>query len=388
MIEILKQSLPGRVSAAFVHWANQLLVPAMLRRRVFSFALVLNLLAGLYWGFIASDRYISEARVLVQRTDLAGGQSMDFAGLLSGLGSTNHADQLILRDYLLSEGLLRKLDARLNLRKHFSGHSADVFSRLSEGAETIEEFHRYFLSRVSVEFDEYAGVLVIKAQAYTPDMAHAIARAMVEEGERHLNELGHTLAREQVQFLEQQVAVMNARANAARQAVLRYQNAKGLVSPQGEVETRASIAARLEGQMAELNTRRTALLAYLMPESSKVGELDAQIAAVRQQIEAEKSRLAAPGGNTLNSTVEEYQRLTTEAEFTGTVYKTALVALEKGRVEALRLLKKVSVLQAPTLPEFPLQPRRLYNFVVFLIVSMLVAGIVQLIAAIIRDHKD
>ena len=46
------------------------------------------------------------------------------------------------------------------------------------------------------------------------------------------------------------------------------------------------------------------------------------------------------------------------------------------------------MLQSPTLPEYSLEPRRVYNTIVFVIVALLVAGVVHLIAAIIRDHKD
>jgi len=77
-----------------------------------------------------------------------------------------------------------------------------------------------------------------------------------------------------------------------------------------------------------------------------------------------------------------------EAGFTQDVYKTALIALEKGRVEAIRTLKKVSLLQTPTLPEYALEPRRLYNTLVFTLVALMLAGIVQLLMAIMRDHKD
>jgi capsular polysaccharide transport system permease protein len=77
-----------------------------------------------------------------------------------------------------------------------------------------------------------------------------------------------------------------------------------------------------------------------------------------------------------------------EAGFASDVYKTSLVALEKGRVEATRNLKKVSVVQSPTLPTTSLEPRRFYNIIVSLLVIFLVAGVVHLLAAIVRDHKD
>jgi capsular polysaccharide transport system permease protein len=76
------------------------------------------------------------------------------------------------------------------------------------------------------------------------------------------------------------------------------------------------------------------------------------------------------------------------AEFAQDIYKTTLMALEKGRVEATRTLKKVSVLQTPSKPQYPLEPRRIYNSIVFMLSALLVAGVVHLLVAIIRDHKD
>lgn len=388
MIDLIKKSYIAVVSARFTQWTKELLVPSLLRRRTFSVALTASLLAALYWGMVASNRYVSEAHVVVQRTDMSVGQSIDFASLIGGTSSTNHADQMLLRDYMLSVDALKKLDERLKLRTHFSDSRWDFLSRMNFTDDTLEEFHRYYLKRVSVEFDEYAGVLIVKAEGFQPQFAHAIAMALVEEGEAHMNAIAHRLAQEQVSFLEKQVAEAGQRALAARQTVLKFQNQKGLVSPQGAAETLAGIVAKLEGELADLKTRRSAMSGYLMPESPKIVELNLQIAAVEKQMALEKSRLAAPHGKTLNSTVEEYQRLVMAAEFAEGVYKTSLTALEKGRVEATRMLKKVSVLQQPSLPEYSLQPRRLYNVVVFVLVALLVAGVVHLIAAIIRDHKD
>ncbi|NIP56321.1 MAG: hypothetical protein GWO08_23125 [Gammaproteobacteria bacterium] len=117
-------------------------------------------------------------------------------------------------------------------------------------------------------------------------------------------------------------------------------------------------------------------------------KLNLEIEAIENQIAQERSRLAAPAGKSLNIAVDEFQRLKLSAAFAEDVYKTALVALEKGRVEATRIIKKVSILQAPTLPQYPMEPRRIYNLVVFILVATILAGIIHLLAAIIRDHKD
>lgn len=349
-------------------------------------ALAAILVAGAYWLLIASDRYVSEARIVLQRSDLGSGQAMDFASLLGSAGGAR-SDQLLLRDHLLSLDMLRKLDDKLKVKQHFSAQG-DWISRLRSEDVTAEKFHDYFKSRVSVELDEFAGVLVIKAQAYTPQMAQAMSQALLTEGENYMNAMGHALAQEQVRFLERQVQELGKRVQTTRAAVLAYQNSKGMLSPQASAETLAGIVAKLEAQLTELQTRRTGLLAYLQANAPQLVELNQQITAVEQQLTQEQARLAAPQGSPLNAKVAEFQQLQHDAEFAQQVLNTALVALEKGRVDATRTLKKVAVLQAPNLPEDALQPRRVYNTMVFAMVALLLAGIMHLLMAIVRDHQD
>jgi capsular polysaccharide transport system permease protein len=359
----------------------------LLRHRLISTALVTSLLVAVYWLAVASDRYVSETHVIIQRTDLSGGQATDFSSMLGGV-SGNRPDQLLLRDHLLSVDMLKKLDATLNLRAHYSDHQHDIFSRMWARNSSMEDFHNYFLSRVSIEFDDYAGVLLIKAQGYDSKTAYAIATQLVGEGERFMNGMAHSLAQDQVAFLEKQVVQMNDRAMQARQAVLSYQNKKGLVSPQATAENIATIVAKLEGQRADLQTQRTALQAYLVAGHPNIVQIDQQLDAVDKQITQEQAKLVSPNGKTLNSTIEEFQRLEMQAVFAQDVYKTALGALEKGRIEATRTIKKVSVIEPPTVPEYALEPRRFYNTLVFTLVAFLLAGVMHLLAAIVRDHKD
>lgn len=357
------------------------------RYPVAAIAALLIALAASYWLFVASNRYVSEARVVLERSDLAAAQSIDFAALVGAPSAHNRSDQLLLRDHLMSVDMTRKLEARLGLRAHFSGNG-DWLSRLWLADAPVEWLHRYLRSRISVELDEYSGVLVISAQAYTPRLAQAITQAMVAEGERHMNAIGHQLAREQVRFLEQQVEELGARAQESRAALLAYQNSKGLASPQATAENLATIVARLEGQLAELQTRRTGLTAYLQQQAPQLVEVNMQIAAVDHQLRLERGRLAAPQGSTLNQAVEEYQRLQFDADFAHKVLEAALASLQRGRADAVRTLKQVQVLQSPHLPEFAMQPRRLYNTAVCAIALLLLAGVLQLLLGIVREHQD
>jgi capsular polysaccharide transport system permease protein len=77
-----------------------------------------------------------------------------------------------------------------------------------------------------------------------------------------------------------------------------------------------------------------------------------------------------------------------EVTFTQELYKAALTALEKGRMDATRMLEKVSVLQAPTLPEYPMEPRRIYNSVITLLSGLMLMGIFKLLESIVLDHVE
>jgi capsular polysaccharide transport system permease protein len=335
---------------------------------------------------LASDRYVSESNVVLESPQLAS-PTLSFESLLSGGGGAS-GDMLLLRDYLLSVDMLRKVDQAVGFRQHYAYSSIDLFSRLWSEEVPIEELHDYYLKRVSVELDEYAQVLRIQVQAFSPEMAHAITSLLLTEGERHMNTMGQRLAEDQVRFLEKQVAELNGSFDEVRRELIDYQNSNGLVSPTGTVDSINAVVASLEGQLANYRARRTALVSYQSPRSSDVLRVDAEIQALNQQIGKERARMAQQSGGALNVLSSEYKTLELRMQFAQESYAGALAALQNTRIEAARKLKQVSVLQSPTLPEYAVEPRRLYNIVVFAIIALFLGLIVQMLVLIVKDHRD
>ncbi|MCB4321034.1 chain-length determining protein [Alcaligenes sp. 13f] len=360
--------------------------------RLFDYAvhliLALAALTTVYWLVFASDRYVSEANVIIRKTDSVGAPTFDLGMLVSGVASVDRANQLLLRDYLLSVDMLKKLDASLDLRTHYSSSEHDLVSRMWFHDSSMEWFYRHYLSRVQVEFDDFSGVLRIKVQAYDPETAQAITQQLVQEGERYMNVLGHEMAQVQVDFLVTQVDQAQDRFQKASQDLLNYQNQAGLLSPQATAESINAIVAALEGQRAQLQTQLASLPKTLDRDHPNIVRIKQSLKAVDAQIKQEKLKLATPSGGTLNTYVEEFYRLEMNVQFTQELYKSSLGALEKGRIDATRMLEKVSVLQSATLPEYPMEPRRLYNSLVTLLLAMILAGILKLLKSIVLDHVD
>lgn len=349
--------------------------------------LFMGLLTVGYWLF-SSDRYVSEAIVIIQNTESVGLPTLDIGSMLGGLGGANKPDQLLLREHLLSVDMLKKLDAAFDLRSHYSDSRRDFASRMWFRDGSIEWFHRYYLSRVSVVFDDYAGVLRVSAQAYDAKTAQAIAAMLVKEGERFMNEMSHALARAQVNFLDKQVALAQEQVLKASKAMLDFQNQKGLASPKATVESIYAIIAKLEGQRTELQTQLASLPRNLDRNHPTKKSLQQSLQAVERQIAQEHAKLASTSGKPLNSLVEEEQRLELELKFKQDLYKTSLVGLEKGRMDAARTLKHVSVLQMPVMPEYAMEPRRIYGVIATMCITLLLVGIVNLLKAVILDHVD
>ncbi|QOR37427.1 chain-length determining protein [Billgrantia diversa] len=347
-------------------------------------ALLAIVLVTLYWFVWAEDRYVSRATVVLESPQIAAPE-INFSSILTG--TSGSGDLLLLREHLLSVDMLRRVEEALGFRQHFSQHG-DIFARLRDAEAPIEDLHEYYLRRVEVELDEYAGVLNIRVEAYTPEFAHAMASLLLEAGEAHMNEMGRRLAEEQVRFLEEQLARLEARLDDARTELLTFQNREGLVSPTQTVESINQVVATLEGELARLQAQRQALATYQSNRSSDMRRVQAEIDAMRDQIETQRDRLAQATGESLNRISSEYQTLELKAQFAQETYSSALAALESTRLEAARKLKQVSILQSPLFPEYATSPKRLYNASVFAIVTLFLAFIASMLVLIVRDHRD
>lgn len=347
-------------------------------------AILAIVLVSAYWFVWAEERYVSRATVVLESPQIAAPE-ISFSSIMTG--ATGDKDLLLLREHLLSVDMLKRVQEELDFRGHYSQHG-DLFARLWNENAPIEDLHQYFLRRVDIEMDEYAGVLNIVVEAYTPEFAHEMASLLLAAGESHMNDMGRRLAEEQVRFLEGQLERLNDRLDDARADLLAYQNEHGLVSPTSTVESLNQVVATLEGDLARLQAQRNALSSFQSDQSSEMRRVQSEISALREQIENQRDRLAQATGNSLNRISSEYQTLELRAQFAQETYSSALSALESTRLEAARKLKQVSVLQSPLYPEYATSPDRLYNASVFAIVTLFLAFILSMLVLIIRDHRD
>jgi capsular polysaccharide transport system permease protein len=340
----------------------------------------------LYFGLIASDRYVSEAKFVLEKSgdDF---QTTLSLGSLIGAGGIQSSDALLLKERILSLDMLRALDKELGLRRHYSDGNWDFFYRLPLGA-TQEDFLDYYRERVELDYDDVSSVLTVRVDAFTPPKARQIARAILRRGEDFVNDIGHRMAEEQVRFVSDQLKLGQEKLRRAKQQIIAFQNAHNLVSPTEQAQSLTGIINELEANLAQRKTELKSQLAFLNSDAPQVVATRADIDALAAQIGSEKTRLVGAGGEKLNDLVAHFEDLQIDLQFATDVYRSSLAALETARVEASRKLKHLVVLESAGLPQEALYPRRLYAAATMLVFLVLLYAIGRLVAATIRDHRD
>lgn len=347
------------------------------------------LLATLYYTVFAANRYVSESTVALQHASNDVSSLPGAALLLAGLSSPSRGEALYLRQYLQSLALLQVLDAKLNLRKHYEAERLDWFARLWGGASQ-ESFLDYFRNRVDVTVDEASATITVRVQGFTPDFAQALNRALLKEGERFVNEMSHSLAREKLSFAESELARAAGHLQDSTAEVLAFQSRYGLLDPAMDAQASGALSAQMQATITKSEAELRGLRSFMTEDAPQVKALRAQIKATQAQMETERARATGTDAQSerLGSLTIEFRSLRMRAEFALDAYKAALVAIEGARMDATRKLTSLVVIEPATLPETADYPRRLYNLATLLVVCLLLYSVARLVIATIREHQD
>lgn len=86
--------------------------------------------------------------------------------------------------------------------------------------------------------------------------------------------------------------------------------------------------------------------------------------------------------------IPKFQALTLERDTAERQLASALSALEQANVEAQRKMIYLERIVEPVKPDYPLEPYRIYGILATFAVSLMLFGIVKVIVASVREHRD
>jgi len=285
-----------------------------------------TLISCIYFGFVASDVYISESRFVVRSPQNQTG--IGLGALIKGAGfSSSHDDSYAVHDYIFSRDALKQLDTQLALGKVFSSSQVDIISRFAGLGwdNSFEALSVYYQKHVTLDLDTSSSISTLSVRAYSAETAYQINEALLEMSEALVNQLNERGRVDMINFANREVA---------------------------EAEKKDKEA--------------TLALARIQTESTKIAE----------------------GGRSLVSRYTEHQRLTLEKEFADKMLAMALNSLEDARSQALRKQLYLERIVQPGKPDAAVEPRRIRNIFATLALGLIAWGILTMLIAGVREHQD
>ncbi|WP_348518460.1 capsule biosynthesis protein [Campylobacter sp. CCS1377] len=344
------------------------------------------ILVCLYYLFIAADRYVTTLSLGVRSTS---GNNLQTSGLISLLSSTSSTNEDIkyLQAYIGSIDMLKILDKKIKLRQLYQEQKIDLPFRIYDSS-SLESFLKYYQSRVKIKVDDKTGLLIVDVEGFTPESSYLIAKTIMEESEKFINEISHKAARDQMAFAEKELNNFKERLQKVKADLIKFQNKYGVFDPLKQAEAKATLATQIESSIAQKEAELSTMLSYMNEKAPQIVGLKAEISALKKQLEKESAKISSSNASKkLNNLAAQYQDLMTEAEFAQNAYTTALQTYETTRIEAMRKIKQLVIVQSPTKPESAAYPNKLYNIATIFMILVLIIAIARLAKTIIEEHK-
>ncbi|EGK7514268.1 capsule biosynthesis protein [Campylobacter lari] len=353
----------------------------------FKIVLILTAFVVFYYIFIAANRYVSESVLSVKSTTGDSGAITGIAALLTN-NSFSSEDITFLKSYIHSLDMLNILEEKIQIRELYQKQKLDFFYSISSSANQ-EEFLKYYQNRVKITQENSAnGLLRVEVEGFDPQSAHLIASTIVKESEKFINEISHKAARDQMQFAEEELLQFKKRYQKAKDELLAFQNKYGVFDPLKQAEGTLKLIAELESKIAAKEAELLMMQSYINDNAPQIVTIKSEITALKKQLQKEKSKVSSPkSSQKLNDLAAKFQDLTIEAGFAESAYTAALKAYESARIEALRKIKQVVIVQSPSLPQSAKYPEALYNILTVFMILSLIYGIVKFIKMIIEEHR-
>lgn len=345
-----------------------------------------TLLAVIYFGFLSSDVYISESRFVVRSPTKAAVTSL--GQVLSGSalnGSSEESNAVV--NYLESRGAFDQSDSDGLLSRSYRAATIfwlDRFGSLT--GESRERFYEYYRKKVLVDQEATTQVLQLTVRAFTPADARAINERLLERSETLVNRLSDRARADLVAVARGEVDQAKAQARSAALALAEYRDRAGIIDPEKEAAIRLQMVSKLQDELITTRTQLRQMQEYT-PKASQIPYLRTQLAELQREIDEQTAGIAG-SSRSLSAAAARYQVLMLDSMLADKQLAASLASLQEAQAEARRKRAYVERIAEPSLPDYPLEPRRLRAILATLVLGLIAWGVLSTLIQGVREHRE
>lgn len=349
--------------------------------------IVPTIVATIYFGLIASDVYISQTQFVVRSPDKPATSGLGV--LLKSVGFSNAGDEIfITHDYVKSRDALRSLNQNGDVAKAFENPAISVFNRFNPLGwnGSFEDLYDYYGGKVGVEHNTTSSITTLTVKAFNPQDAKRMNEQLLDLAEGLVNRLNNRGEFDLLSYAQREVREAEAGARRASQALAAFRNTQGIIDPERQATVQLQLVSKLQDELIAARVQLQQLQA-LAPENPQIPLLRTRIAGLTRQIDSELGRVAG-GQRSLSANAVRYQRLALDREYADKRLTAALASLQEARNEARRKQAYVERIVQPNLPDEAEEPRRLRGILATFVLGLIAYGILTMLFAGVREHRD
>lgn len=355
---------------------------------LFLFTVIIpTLLAIIYFGFIASDVYISESRFTVRSPEKS--TPTGLGALFKSSGFASAGDEVYAaQDYVQSRDALMAVNRNNAFLRAYSAPSISVFDRFPGigGGNTFEDLYKYYKKKVDVKYETSSSIVTLTMRAYTPQDAKRFNEQLLEMAEATVNKLNERGRQDLIHFAQREVDEAKATSQKSALALSSYRNAVGIVDPEKQATVQIQMISKLQDELIATRTQLTETRT-VSPQNPQIEVLAARAESLNDEI-GKQLGLVAGSSKSLSSRAAQYQRVLLENQFAEKQLASAMASLNEARNEANRKQAYVERIVQPNMPDEPLEPRRWRGIFSTLILGLAAWGIISMLVAGMLEHRD
>src|SRR5947209_1952919 len=348
-------------------------------------ALLPVLVAGIYYGLIASDQYATEARFSL-RTGEPGISDM-LGGLTGSGGSQQTQDSQIIIDYARSRTIVENLQHEVDLREIFSRDGTDYFSRFKKN-KPIENLVRYWRKRVDAHFEKMSGIIGVEVRAVTPDDSLLRAAKIIDYCEKLVNDLSQRSRVDALKQAELELHRAEAQLKAAGAEMREAQNSQGVLDATVEAEALNKVVTMLRLDLSKARQQIAGQGETVFADAPQVRVLNSRVQILQDQINKYSAQIADKnqGGESLADRKRALDLRQTDLGVAMQRYVMASVAFENARLDLETQKAYLAPFVRPRLEPIATCPKRVWDWLVIGGPALLVWGLIAGSAFLVRDH--
>ena len=331
-----------------------------------------GILASALIAFLIPARYESTARLMPPDNTQSGGLAMAAAALSGGAGSLGGiaSDVLGIKStsdifvaILTSRTVQDKLIQKFDLRKLY-------------GVRGMEDAGRDLAERTGISVDRKSQVITLTVTDHDPKRAAAMGQAYVEELNRLVAELSTSSARRERIFLEERLKSVNQDLETAEKDFSEFASKNAAIDVKEQGKAMVEAAATLQGQLIAAESELEGLKQIYTDNNVRVRSVKARIDELKHQLDKlggkgeSMTNVSSQPSDSLYPSIRKlpllgvtYADLYRRTRVQEAVFETLTKEYEMAKVQEVKEIPAVKVLDYPNIPErkaFP--PRTLILF--------------------------